>query len=175
MLESLLKKVAAVKAHKDHQVSYLSTFILSNPGNKKKIVKQSLFNHLLNLCNHFGKNFVFQCEKMILSNWKTGHGYVDFIKVNKPFYFCFKLQISSIIQLASPFDDQCSYHIETSQLVCRANQLSGLYMVGTLVVKGLRNSPRRCSVQKVPLNKNFAEFTENTCIGASWCSAVNFE
>ena len=27
--------------------------------------------------------------------------------------------------------------IETSQLICRANQLSGFYMMGTLVVKRL--------------------------------------
>ena len=34
------------------------------------------------------------------------------------------------------FNDQCSHHIETSQLICRANQLTGFYMMGTLVVKG---------------------------------------
>ena len=33
--------------------------------------------------------------------------------------------------------DQCSHHIETSQLICRANQLTGFYMMGTLVVKVL--------------------------------------
>ena len=36
-----------------------------------------------------------------------------------------------------PFKVQFSYHIETSQLICRANQLTGFYMMGTLVVKGL--------------------------------------
>ena len=35
------------------------------------------------------------------------------------------------------FNDQWSHHIETSQLICSANQLTGLYMMGTLVVKGL--------------------------------------
>ena len=35
------------------------------------------------------------------------------------------------------FNDQCSHHIETSQLIFRANQLTGFYMMGTLVVKGL--------------------------------------
>ena len=34
-------------------------------------------------------------------------------------------------------NDQCSHHIETSQLICRADQLTGFYMMGTLVVKGL--------------------------------------
>ena len=35
------------------------------------------------------------------------------------------------------FDDQCYHHIETCQLICSANQLTGSYMMGTLVVKGL--------------------------------------
>ena len=39
--------------------------------------------------------------------------------------------------LAHPFNDQCFPHIETNQLICRANQLTGFYMMGTLVVKGL--------------------------------------
>ena len=32
---------------------------------------------------------------------------------------------------------QCSRHIETSQLICSANPLTGFYMMGTLVVKRL--------------------------------------
>ena len=31
-----------------------------------------------------------------------------------------------------------SYHIETSQSICRANQLTGFHMMGTLVDKGLK-------------------------------------
>ena len=30
-----------------------------------------------------------------------------------------------------------SHHIETSQLICSVNQLTGFYMMGTLVSKGL--------------------------------------
>ena len=37
----------------------------------------------------------------------------------------------------SVFNDQCPSHIETSQLICRANQLTGFYVRGTLIVKGL--------------------------------------
>ena len=37
--------------------------------------------------------------------------------------------------------DLCSHHIETSQLIYRANQLTGFYMMGTLVVKVLIISP----------------------------------
>ena len=36
-----------------------------------------------------------------------------------------------------PFNDQCPSHLETSQLICRANQLTSFYMRGTLVAKGL--------------------------------------
>ena len=36
-----------------------------------------------------------------------------------------------------PFNDQCSRHIETSHVIYPANQLTGFYMMGTLVVKGL--------------------------------------
>ena len=38
-----------------------------------------------------------------------------------------------------PFNGQCSHHIETSQLICSANQLTGFYTMGTLAVKGLIN------------------------------------
>ena len=35
------------------------------------------------------------------------------------------------------FNDQCPHHIETSHLIFSANQLTGFYMMGTLVVKWL--------------------------------------
>ena len=41
------------------------------------------------------------------------------------------------------FNDQYSHHIETSQLICKANQLTGFYMMGTLVVKGLINNRKK--------------------------------
>ena len=34
-------------------------------------------------------------------------------------------------------NDQCSHYIETSQLICSADQLTGFYIMETLVVKGL--------------------------------------
>ena len=39
--------------------------------------------------------------------------------------------------LVLPFSDQRFHHTETSQLICSANQLTGFYMMGTLVVTGL--------------------------------------
>ena len=40
----------------------------------------------------------------------------------------------------NPLKTYVPYHIETSQLICSANQLTGFYMMGTLVVNGL-NQP----------------------------------
>ena len=40
-------------------------------------------------------------------------------------------------QVLWPFNDQCSHHLETSQLIFSANQLTGFYTMGKLVVKGL--------------------------------------
>ena len=37
-----------------------------------------------------------------------------------------------------PFSNQSSHHIETSQLTCKANELTGCYMMGKLAVKWLR-------------------------------------
>ena len=40
----------------------------------------------------------------------------------------------------NPLKTYVPYHIETSLLICSANQLTGFYMMGTLVVNGL-NQP----------------------------------
>ena len=37
--------------------------------------------------------------------------------------------------MSQPFNNQCSHHIETSPLICSTNQLTGFYIMGTLVVK----------------------------------------
>ena len=44
-----------------------------------------------------------------------------------------------IHDINEPYSDQFSHHIETSQLICRASQLTGFYIMGILVVKGLRH------------------------------------
>ena len=51
------------------------------------------------------------------------------------------------MRLFKPFNDPYSNHIETSQLICSANQLTGFYMIGTLVVKGLKLVLMFCSTQ----------------------------
>ena len=40
--------------------------------------------------------------------------------------------------------DVGSYHIETSPLICRANQWPGFYMIGTSVMKELKAYLRPC-------------------------------
>ena len=41
--------------------------------------------------------------------------------------------------VTSLFIGQCSQHIELSQLICAANQLTGFYIMGTSANKGLKN------------------------------------
>ena len=52
-----------------------------------------------------------------------------------------KLCVQHFLQCSTfsnyPFNDHCSHHIETSQLICRANQVTSFYMMGTLFVKRL--------------------------------------
>ena len=45
----------------------------------------------------------------------------------------FKQNINEI----SPFHDGGRYHIETSPLICSANQWTGFYMISASVMKGL--------------------------------------
>ena len=49
-------------------------------------------------------------------------------KESKDYFFC---------RNRLRFNDQCSHHTETSQLIYPSNQLTGFYTVGTLVVKEL--------------------------------------
>ena len=52
----------------------------------------------------------------------------------------FKLKEETSKNVAdTTFNGQCPTHIETSQLICRANQLTSFYVRGTLTVKGLSN------------------------------------
>ena len=48
--------------------------------------------------------------------------------------------------------DLCSHHIETSQLICRAKQLTGFYMMGTLVVKELMSFYSPEIIRKTMMN-----------------------
>ena len=38
-----------------------------------------------------------------------------------------------IVLVSLPTDDQCFHHIENSQLICSANRLTGLCILGTLI------------------------------------------
>ena len=76
-----------------------------------------------------------------------------------------------------PFSNHYSDHIETSQLICSADQLIGFYMMGALVVKGSRHNRfilerglteafvGRCSWQKYVFLKVSQISQENTYVG----------
>ena len=48
-----------------------------------------------------------------------------------------KMELLRKYLTALTLNGQCSSHIETSQLICRANQFTGFYMTETLTVKAL--------------------------------------
>ena len=50
-----------------------------------------------------------------------------------------------IFPRSSPFNDQCFHHIETIQLICTANQLTGFYMMGKLTLEVKIIFPFACS------------------------------
>ena len=51
-----------------------------------------------------------------------------------------KSLIVILFEILNPLKTNVPYHIETSQLVCNGNQLTGFYTMGTLVFKGLNTS-----------------------------------
>ena len=51
-----------------------------------------------------------------------------------------KFQKEMLALLGVFCNNHCSSYIETSQLLCSANQMTGFYMSGTLVVKGLNHT-----------------------------------
>ena len=52
-----------------------------------------------------------------------------------------------------PFHDRATYHIETSPLICRPNQLSGFHIIGASVIKELRSHMSLPSSKKVSESK----------------------
>ena len=49
------------------------------------------------------------------------------------------------------FHDGCPYHMETSPLICSANQRTGFYMTGTSIMKEL-------TIQKLVINSVHEKF-----------------
>ena len=71
--------------------------------------------------------------------------------------------VNFLLMRSKTFNNQCAHPIETNQVIWSANQLTGFYMMGRLVVKGLNMCNvcpeavvRRCSVKtvffKIPQN-----------------------
>ena len=59
-------------------------------------------------------------------------------------FFAAQTSLVSLKNENEPFKDQCSHNIETSQLICTENKLTGFYMIGTLVLKRLQYSKENC-------------------------------
>ena len=79
--------------------------------------------------NSFNSPFSHFCQPLLLSKMLL----FSLISRNIPE----SIACDELPTLFQPFSDQCSHHIETSQLICSTNQLAGFCMMGTLIVKGL--------------------------------------
>ena len=82
----------------------------------------------------------------VLLNYKskaaaiTRHGIniIDKVTINPRLLLLYqKFNLPTLCVLVNLFYDECSDHVEPSQLICSANQLTGFYMMGVLVVKRL--------------------------------------
>ena len=67
------------------------------------------------------------------------------------------------LEVRAAFSNQCFYHIETRQLICRANQLPGFYMMGTLAANGLKLYSIKMCLSMCTI-KNGLIFNEIKCI-----------
>ena len=63
---------------------------------------------------------------------------LQFVHHKKEAAFIFKKSLKDCKGF-KPIKCQCCPHIETSQLICCANQLTGFYMRATLIFNGLKN------------------------------------
>ena len=77
------------------------------------------------------KNFQLIRVSWIKLNFDVGYGKLIFRITNKSLHKKMKLSIN-ILTTSVP------HHIETSQLICYANQLTGFYMSGTMLFSGVR-------------------------------------
>ena len=57
-----------------------------------------------------------------------------------------------------PFNCQCFPHIETSQLICKANQLTGFYMRETLAINGLNSKLTEKNLKRIGCITNLEHF-----------------
>ena len=73
---------------------------------------------------------------------------------------------SYCLQLFQSIKYQCYPHIETSQLICCANQLTGFYMRPTLALNGLNTSSHKRLLEDFFENSQNSHFTEHFLMGS---------
>ena len=102
-----------------------------------------MLNLWLSLCDFVGGCFLF-CLILIIFDANKNNPldttiaiFVSILLREKRicWFFCKKISVN---HMSKPFNDQWFLHIGTSQLICRADQLTGFYMRVTLIVKGLK-------------------------------------
>ena len=102
-----------------------------------------ILNLWLSLCDFVGGCFLF-CLILIIFDANKNNPFDTTIAIfvsilSREKRICwFSGKKISVNHMSKPFNDQWSPHIATSQLICRADQLTGFYMRVTLIVKGLK-------------------------------------
>ena len=102
-----------------------------------------MLNLWLSLCDFVGGCFLF-CLILIIFDANKNNPFDTTIAIfvsilSREKRICwFSGKKISVNHMSKPFNDQWSPHIATSQLICRADQLTGFYMRVTLIVKGLK-------------------------------------
>ena len=62
---------------------------------------------------------------------------------------------ANVALIQKPIKCQCCPHIENSQLICFANQLTGFYMRATLALNGLRKPSEKLDLSLKSPRKNW--------------------
>ena len=74
---------------------------------------------------------------MLLANRSAFSEKFDFIRSKEFSKIVYYFEYFEYIPYILTFHDGGCYHIETSSLICRANQWTGFYMITASVMKGL--------------------------------------
>ena len=105
--------------------------------------------------NHQGSTLQMKSLKTVRSSkfkqnkkvgqWEKEKLYSPSVQFIKPRYWDWRVWINRqkiFLCIFWPFHHGGRYHIETSPLICRADQWTGFYMITASVMKGLKTSQR---------------------------------
>ena len=102
-----------------------------NCMNKEKLTKAAIFFQNGGIISFTHEEFSIDSSFMNKIEFRYRLRKINFRITNKSLHKKMKLSINILTT-------SVSHHIETSQLICYANQLTGFYMIGNMLFSGLR-------------------------------------